>query len=125
LTKKPKILNCSSEALLRASNMEMVPSSRRDLDAAHFTSTPPQFGICERKGVGFNSLLPSARTAAQGELDSFKIAPVNGVEDSILLETYQSAGRTQGLLDQYLFGACFVAPFFSPSYRANDNIPQD
>jgi hypothetical protein len=87
--------------------MKVVSSNRRDLHAANFVSTALEFGICERECVAFNNLLSSARIAAQGELDSFKIASVNSVEDSVLLETCQPAGRTQALLDQRLFMSCF------------------
>jgi len=90
--------------------MKVVSSNRRDLHAANFTSTALELGICERESVAFNSILSSGRIAAQGKLDSFKIAPVNSVEDSILLETCQPAGRIQGLLDQRSFRSCFLGP---------------
>jgi hypothetical protein len=73
--------------------MKLVSSSGRDLHAANFTSTAPEFGICEREGIAFKSLLSSARITVQGELNSFKIAPVNSVEDSVLLESCQLAGE--------------------------------
>lgn len=101
--------------------MKVVPSGRRDLHAANFTSTAPEFSICKRESIAFNSLLSSARITAQAELNSLKIAPVNSVEDSVLLEACQLAGSTQGLLNQHFLGLAFVAPF-SGNSSAHANV---
>ena len=67
--------------------MEVVFSSRRNLHTAKLTTITPELGVAEGKCVVFNDLLPSARIARERELDSFKIAVFNSLEDSILLET--------------------------------------